>query len=76
MDEVSFLPKHKPQKKIKQCNSDDEELIRSRASESVVSPEQILNREEVKLWAKETKGKVIQIRPNKEGTYDVINDVS
>ncbi|XP_050524327.1 uncharacterized protein LOC126895991 isoform X2 [Daktulosphaira vitifoliae] len=76
MGDVSFAPKYKPHKRKKHCNSDDEKLIRSRASETAVSPQQILNREEVKFWAKETKGKIVKVRPNKEGTFDVINDIS
>lgn len=51
-----------------------DELILQRASETAVSPEWILNKDAVQGWAKVTKGKIMKIKSNKEGTFDVVND--
>ena len=45
-----------------------------RASEMAVSPEWILNKDAVKGWAKVTKGKMMKVKSNSEGTFDIIND--
>ncbi|XP_050429450.1 protein CUSTOS-like [Adelges cooleyi] len=74
IDNVTFQPTLRTHRKKAQQHRDDERLILERASEVAVSTEQVLNREEVKHWAKVTKGKVMQVRPNGEGTFDVISD--
>jgi len=39
-----------------------------------VSSEWILNRDAIKGWAKVTKGKIMKVKSNCEGTFDIIND--
>jgi len=39
-----------------------------------VSSEWILNRDAVQGWAKVTKGKIMKVKSNREGTFDIIND--
>lgn len=62
----------KKQKRHLQYTSD--KIILQQASEVAVSPEWILNKEAVQGWAKVTKGKILKVKSNKEGTFDVIND--
>lgn len=45
-----------------------------RASETAVSPEWILNKDAVQGWVKITKGKIMKVKRNNEGTFDIIND--
>jgi len=39
-----------------------------------VSPDWILNRDAVQGWAKVTKGKMMKLKSNREGTFDIISD--
>ncbi|VVC36130.1 Hypothetical protein CINCED_3A007031 [Cinara cedri] len=60
--------------KRKRCDkSTSDKLIMQRASEMAVSPEWILNKDAVEGWTKVTKGKIIKVKPNDEGTYDVVS---
>lgn len=63
----------KIKRKRPQKNTSDD-LILQRASETAVSPEWILNKDAVRGWPKITKGKVMKIKSNKEGTFDVVSD--
>lgn len=51
-----------------------DELILQRASETAVSHEWILNKDAVQGWAKMTKGKVMKIKSNDKGTFDIVSD--
>lgn len=62
----------KKQKRHLQNTSD--KIVLQQASEAAVSPEWILNKDSVKGWAKMTKGKILKLKSNKEGTFDVVND--
>lgn len=53
--------------------STSDELIMRRASESAVSSEWILNKDAVKGWTKVTKGKIMNVKRNNEGTFDVVS---
>lgn len=59
-------------KRYSKCTSD--KLILERASETAVSPEWILNKDSVQGWAKITKGKIMKVKRNNEGSFDIIND--
>lgn len=62
-------------RKKKFCDpSMTDELILQRASEAAVSPEWITSKESVRGWEKITKGKVMKVKKNHEGTFDIIND--
>lgn len=69
IDEVANPTKRK---RLDQNTSD--KLILQRASEMAVSPEWIMNKDAVQGWAKVTKGKIIKVKSNKDGTFDVTND--
>jgi len=68
---IDELTTAKRKRKVQNTN---DELILQRASETAVSSEWILNKDAVQGWAKITKGKIMKIKSNKEGTFDVIND--
>lgn len=54
--------------------STSDELIMQRALEVAVSPEWILNKDAIEGWTKITKGKIMNVKRNNEGTFDVISD--
>lgn len=54
--------------------STSDKLIVQRASEAAVSPEWILNKDAVQGWAKTTKGKVMIVKRNSDGTFDIVHD--
>lgn len=51
-----------------------DELILQRASETAVSSEWILKKDAIQGWEKNTKGKIMKVKSNNEGTFDIIND--
>ncbi|XP_001951035.1 uncharacterized protein LOC100168536 [Acyrthosiphon pisum] len=61
-------------KRKRHLKNTSDEVILQRASETAVSSEWILNRNAVQGWAKVTKGKVMKVKSNHEGTFDIIND--
>lgn len=67
MDEPTIKRKRYNNKSI------SDKLILERASETAVSPEWILNKDAVQGWAKISKGKIIKVKRNNEGTFDVID---
>lgn len=50
------------------------QTILHRASEAAVTPEWILNKDAVQGWAKISKGKIMELKKNNDGSYDIIND--
>lgn len=69
IDESTIATKRKRPNK----NTSDE-LILQRATETAVSHEWILNKDAVQGWAKNTKGKVMKVKSNNEGTFDVVSN--
>ncbi|XP_060848761.1 uncharacterized protein LOC132928242 [Rhopalosiphum padi] len=69
LDEPTIAVKRK--RHIKNTSDD---LILQRASEMAVSPEWILNKGAIQGWEKVTKGKIMKVKSNREGTFDIIND--
>lgn len=70
-------PLDEPTTKIKRkrhLKNTSDEIILQRASETAVSSEWILNRDAVQGWEKVTKGKIMKVKSNREGTFDIIND--
>lgn len=61
-------------KRKRHLKNTSDEVILQRASETAVSPEWILNRDAVQGWAKVTKGKIMKVKSNREGTFDIIDD--
>lgn len=61
-------------KRKRHIKNTSDELILQRASEMAVSPEWILNKDAVQGWEKVTKGKIMKVKSNREGTFDIIND--
>ncbi|KAL4089709.1 hypothetical protein QTP88_024687 [Uroleucon formosanum] len=61
-------------KRKRHLKNTSDEVILQRASETAVSSEWILNRDAIKGWAKVTKGKIMKVKSNREGTFDIIND--
>lgn len=61
-------------KRKRHQNTTSDELILQRASEAAVSSEWILNKNAVQGWEKITKGKVMNVKSNKDGTFDIMND--
>lgn len=51
-----------------------DEVILQRASETAVTPEWILKKDSVRGWAKMTKGKIMNVKRNKEGSFDIVSD--
>lgn len=51
-----------------------DEVILQRASETAVTPEWILKKDSVQGWVKTTKGKIMKVKSNKEGSFDIISD--
>lgn len=58
-------------KRLNKSTSD--KLILQRASETAVSPEWILKKDAVQGWAKMTKGKIMKVKSNNEGTFDIVS---
>lgn len=50
------------------------QIILQRALEAAVTPDWILNKDAVQGWAKVSKGKIMEIKKNNDGSYDIIND--
>ncbi|CAI6363900.1 unnamed protein product [Macrosiphum euphorbiae] len=61
-------------KRKRHLKNTSDEVILQRASETAVSSEWILNRDAVQGWEKVTKGKIMKVKSNREGTFDIIND--
>ncbi|XP_015370201.1 PREDICTED: uncharacterized protein LOC107166159 [Diuraphis noxia] len=61
-------------KRKRHLKNTSDEVILQRASETAVSPEWILNRDAVHGWANVTKGKIMKLKSNSEGTFDIISD--
>ncbi|XP_026822653.1 uncharacterized protein LOC113560786 [Rhopalosiphum maidis] len=69
LDEPTIAVKRK-----RHIKNTSDELILQRASEMAVSPEWILNKSAIQGWEKVTKGKIMKVKSNREGTFDIIND--
>lgn len=54
--------------------STSDKLILQRALETAVSPDWILKKDAIQGWTKVTKGKIMRVKKNDEGTFDIIDD--
>jgi len=45
-----------------------------RASETAVSADWILKKDAIQGWTKVTKGKIMTVKKNNEGSFDIVND--
>lgn len=61
-------------KRKRQHKFTSDEVILQRALETAVTPEWILKKDSVQGWAKMTKGKIMKVKGNKDGSFDVVSD--
>lgn len=61
-------------KRKRHLQNTSNKLILQRSLDVAVSSEWILNKDAIQGWAKTTKGKVMKIKSNKEGSFDIVND--
>lgn len=61
-------------KRKRHLQNTSNKLIIQRSLDMAVSPEWIVNKHAIQGWTKTTKGKVMKVKSNKEGSYDIVND--
>lgn len=61
-------------KRKRHLQNTSNKLILQRSLDVAVSSEWILNKDAIQGWAKTTKGKVMKVKSNKEGSFDIVND--
>lgn len=61
-------------KRKRHLQNTSNKLILQQSLDVAVSSEWILNKDAIQGWAKTTKGKVMKVKSNKEGSFDIVND--
>lgn len=61
-------------KRKRHLQNTSNKLILQRSLDVAVSSEWILNKDAIQGWAKTTKGKVMKVKSNNEGSFDIVND--